>query len=527
MDILSANKSMAGGGAGVIIHIIDTGVNPVPELKPVLSVIPFLSGKTAQDGGTSSGGGLSGENPDPFAAYDYYDHIGHGTMMAVCAHRQAPDALIYSYCALPDSVRAYVNEALTYIADHLDRSKKHIVSMSFRGQGDLTDAYPTAMHNAIKRLVSMGVACVCASGNDGQGTLDKYPACFQEPFTIAAVDSEGKHAGFSNWPDETDFAELGKTVPCRNLNGRETVCDGTSPATAVVAGKLACMWSKNLTLTEPQLYEAAKKNCLDLGTTGRDAYYGYGWIAKMDVSTAPEPKPEPKRATLRVKSPYMTGADVKMAQERLNVHGYKVDNDGIYGRMTAAAVTAFQKAQGLVADGICGAKTWAALELEPTDKAARFIAWLKGRVGDIYVWGGQGETNITEAWIRKKETSTGNANRAIALWNKRKAEGRSPIGAWDCSGLITAWLLAEGLIKADTSSRGLWKLCTGITRAELVPGDLLFRKNALGIVHHVGVYIGGGEVIEARGREYGVVQRGINASGADYWTHAGRLGVLK
>ncbi len=238
---------------------------------------------------------------------------------------------------------------------------------------------------------------------------------------------------------------------------------------------------------------------------------------------------EPRR-TLRVKSPYMTGADVTLCQRRLAVHGFTVSIDGIYGKMTAAAVRAFQSVSGLVADGICGAKTWAALDKEPsngTDKVSRFIAWLKKRVGDIYVWGGQGETDITEAWIRKKETSSSNAKRVIALWNKRKAEGRNPIAAYDCSGLITAWLLAEGLIPADTSSRGLWRLCTGITRAELVPGDLLFRKNALGIVHHVGVYIGGGEVIEAQGRDYGVVQRGINASGADYWTDCGRLGVLK
>ena len=31
MDILTENKKMAGGGGGVIIHIIDTGVNLVME----------------------------------------------------------------------------------------------------------------------------------------------------------------------------------------------------------------------------------------------------------------------------------------------------------------------------------------------------------------------------------------------------------------------------------------------------------------------------------------------------------------
>ena len=54
-----------------------------------------------------------------------------------------------------------------------------------------------------------------------------------------------------------------------------------------------------------------------------------------------------------------------------------------------------------------------------------FIKYLKGHVGDIYVWGAQGETNITEKWIRRRETGEKNAERAIALWEKRKAEPHS------------------------------------------------------------------------------------------------------
>ena len=77
-----------------------------------------------------------------------------------------------------------------------------------------------------------------------------------------------------------------------------------------------------------------------------------------------------------------------------------------------------------------------------------FIKYLKGHVGDIYVWGAQGETNITEKWIRRRETGEKNAERAIALWEKRKAEGRSPIAAFDCSGLIVKFLLDNKLIKS-------------------------------------------------------------------------------
>lgn len=55
-------------------------------------------------------------------------------------------------------------------------------------------------------------------------------------------------------------------------------------------------------------------------------------------------------------------AEVKTAQRILNALGYDCGTvDGIFGARTDSAVKAFQKAKGLTADGIVGAKTWAAL----------------------------------------------------------------------------------------------------------------------------------------------------------------------
>ena len=47
------------------------------------------------------------------------------------------------------------------------------------------------------------------------------------------------------------------------------------------------------------------------------------------------------------------------------------------------------------------------------------------------------------------------------------------------------------------------------------------------IMYHVGVYVGRGRVIEAKGRDDGVVLRGIDASGAGYWNKFGRLNALQ
>lgn len=60
-----------------------------------------------------------------------------------------------------------------------------------------------------------------------------------------------------------------------------------------------------------------------------------------------------------------TGAQVKALQRMLYAQGYKgadgkalLSIDGDFGSNTQAALTAWQKVQGLSADGICGTKSW-------------------------------------------------------------------------------------------------------------------------------------------------------------------------
>ncbi|MFF5444786.1 helix-turn-helix domain-containing protein [Streptomyces sp. NPDC012888] len=57
-----------------------------------------------------------------------------------------------------------------------------------------------------------------------------------------------------------------------------------------------------------------------------------------------------------------TGFDVVEVQCLLREHGFEPGStDGLYGTATKDAATRFQKARGLVADGIVGPKTWAEL----------------------------------------------------------------------------------------------------------------------------------------------------------------------
>ena len=166
-----------------------------------------------------------------------------------------------------------------------------------------------------------------------------------------------------------------------------------------------------------------------------------------------------------------------------------------------------------------------------------FLNYLEGQAenGSIYVWGAQGQdkNTISESWIRRMETSQTNADRAIAFWRKRKAAGKGEVlRAFDCSGLIMYFLQNQkGIISCDTTANGLKGLSQKIGKEQLLPGDFVFRVYTSGAskgkAYHVGVVVDAEKnVIEAKGRDDGVVKRGIDAQ-AGYWNYFGRPECLK
>ena len=268
---------------------------------------------------------------------------------------------------------------------------------------------------------------------------------------------------------------------------------------------------------------------------------------KPDEPVKPEPKPdepvkpkpdEPKEdikvvRTLRLTDPYMRGDDVKHAQERLIVHGYNITADGIFGKKTYNAVREFQAAKKLTIDGIVGKNTLAALDKDPAvtppapvideELRADFISYLYKQLGNIYCWGGNGE-DATYYAIDVMENNANNKRRAKAFLAKQKKAGVQNIKMYDCSGLISRWLQDHGLAKGKCNCNKLWAMSSKIAKADLQPCDLLFRGSDTD-KSHVGVYVGNGMVIEAKGRDDGVIIRPIDAT-TNYWTYYGRLTVL-
>ncbi len=154
------------------------------------------------------------------------------------------------------------------------------------------------------------------------------------------------------------------------------------------------------------------------------------------------------------------------------------------------------------------------------DQKQRFFSFIAAQEGALYVWGAQGQ-QMSPALIKKLEDAESNYNRALAHYNEHVKAGQTLI-AYDCSGLIVAFLLAEGLISGDRSANGLYhNECGDICKEELMAGDLVFKKYLTkNQMYHVGVYMGDGTVVHAKGRDDGVVREPFGSTG---WNRFGRL----
>jgi peptidoglycan hydrolase-like protein with peptidoglycan-binding domain len=95
----------------------------------------------------------------------------------------------------------------------------------------------------------------------------------------------------------------------------------------------------------------------------REPLHAEGWnrYGRLKVFAKGKSIPSFSR-TLRRTAPATRGDDVREVQQALIAKGFDPKGvDGSYGPGTEKAVTAFQKAVGIKADGIVGSETWGRL----------------------------------------------------------------------------------------------------------------------------------------------------------------------
>lgn len=167
------------------------------------------------------------------------------------------------------------------------------------------------------------------------------------------------------------------------------------------------------------------------------------------------------------------------------------------------------------------------------DKIETIKEWLLSRVGNPYIMGGTGQkctVNYRKARAEQYPASAANIKKNCPQMNGSAAScagckwAKDGVGkrAYDCAQL-TRWAMDAIGITLVSGSNSQWNKTEWAEKGEIgtLPTEsicLVFRKDDDGKMGHVGVYMGDGTAIHARGHAYGVARNGITES---RWTHWG------
>ncbi len=138
--------------------------------------------------------------------------------------------------------------------------------------------------DAYERTRDAGVVHFASAGNDGQPTIG-YPSSLPTVNAVAALAPGGFRAGFSNYGVGLDLSAPGQTIWTTDRTGGAgygggdyLAVDGTSFSSPYAAGVAALMLSVNPNYTAAQAEARLYATCRDLGATGYDTSYGWGFV---------------------------------------------------------------------------------------------------------------------------------------------------------------------------------------------------------------------------------------------------------
>ena len=249
-------------GAGVTIAILDSGVEAShPDLAG--SLVP---GYNSYDNNTNTA-----------------DVCGHGTKVAGAAAAAANNAAGVAGVAgqakiMPVRI-AYVDptygcyayystiaSGITWAADHGAR----IVNVSYASL-----PASSAVVSAANYLKSKGGLMFASAGNYNR---DEGFVPTDSMISVSATDGSDNRASFSSYGNFVTLSAPGAGIYTTAPGGSYAAVNGTSFAAPVAAGVAALMMAANPSLSNSKIESLLYSSAVDLGTAGRDPYFGHGRV---------------------------------------------------------------------------------------------------------------------------------------------------------------------------------------------------------------------------------------------------------
>lgn len=285
----------------VTIAVLDTGINfkhadlrsnilsdyawDACEEKPLLKASTAVP-TSAMDHGSHVAGIAAAEANNEFgiAGVSYNANI-----LPICVFRERESL----YGAEPLCDDADLIKAYDYLLSDDDgdgrtvaqETNTRVVNMSLGGYlaDDPNYEYDYAFEDVIERAQDAGILTVAAGGNgDGYGNPRSdasYPSDYDAVVSVVALKSDTERAVWSDYSNAKDIAAPGVDIYSTwYYDDSFTFKSGTSMAAPVVSGVAALLWAYDPNLTVADVKRALYTTADDLGTKGRDPYYGWGKV---------------------------------------------------------------------------------------------------------------------------------------------------------------------------------------------------------------------------------------------------------
>lgn len=277
LDVHSAHDLTRGDG--VVVAVIDSGVD---------AEHPDLRGQVLPGVGFGKAAGTDGRT----------DTDGHGTGMAgiIAATGRdggalgiAPGAKILPLASVDEQDRfalGTVGESIRWAADNGAK----VINMSLGFSSSLTPTLVQAVNYAMEK----DVVLVAATGNDG-GEVSA-PANIGGVVAVAGTNRDGQPWKSSNVGADTVLAapavDIVTTAPRSVYASGYAEMDGTSAASAIVAGVAALIRAKHPDMAAKDVVNALVGTARDLAEPGRDEATGFGLVDPVAALAARLPPVE-------------------------------------------------------------------------------------------------------------------------------------------------------------------------------------------------------------------------------------------
>lgn len=275
-------------GAGLTIAILDSGVDAAhPDLAGNL-----VPGYNSYDNNTNTA-----------------DICGHGTKVAGAAAAATNNGLGVAGVAgqakiMPIRIAFLSNGAcyayfstmasgLTWAADHGAR----VANISYASVPS-----SSAVQSAANYLRSKGGLLFVSAGNYNR---DEGFTPTNSMIAVSATTNTDARASFSSYGAFVGLAAPGANVYTTVKGGGYGGVNGTSFSSPITAAVAALVMGANATLTPDQVQSILFSTAVDLGTPGRDIYYGYGRVdaAAAVAAALALPPPDTTAPSVAIASP--------------------------------------------------------------------------------------------------------------------------------------------------------------------------------------------------------------------------------